>query len=276
MFRLLRNNRGEVDPPAPPAPPAAPEWGSDMTPEHKAVVDVKGWKSSADVISSYNDLEKLVGHEKIAMPKKDASGNYEAGELQRVMTQLGAPADSKDYRVSADFKMPEGMAIQPELEAALKTRAREAGVLPAHYQFMMNELGNLVTKGSELQNKQKEDDFNNASLELRTKWGLAYDNNAKLANSMIESFGGENAQDIVNKYGNDPAVIELLATVGKEFSEEQLIKTGMTGKVLTPEAAGLEIASIRAERSVELNDGGHPQHKFWTDKLSDLYKMQTG
>jgi len=46
------------------------------------------------------------------------------------MTQLGAPADSKDYRVSADFKMPEGMAIQPELEAALKTRAREAGVLP--------------------------------------------------------------------------------------------------------------------------------------------------
>ena len=279
MFKMLRNNRGETPPapPEPPAPPAPPaDWTATMSPEHKAVIDVKGWKSSGDVISSYSDLEKLVGHEKIAMPKKDTNGNFEAGELNRVMTQLGAPSDSKDYQTGADFKLPEGMAIAPELESALKTRAREAGLLPSHYQFMMNELGNLITKGNDAQQAKTKADFDNASLELRTKWGLAYDNNAKLANSMIESFGGETAQEIVKKYGNDPAVIELLANVGKEFSEEQLIKTGMTGKVLTPEAAKLEIDKIRSERSKELNDANDPQHQYWTDKLSDYYKMQTG
>jgi len=35
----------------------------------------------------------------------------------------------------------------------------------------------------------------------------------------------------------------------------------------------MEINKIRAERGKELTDNSHPQHQYWVDKLSELYRM---
>jgi hypothetical protein len=250
------------------------DWVSTLPEEQKSLVGIKGWKTPADTIKGYSELEKLVGHEKIAMPQKDNSGNYLPGEFERVMTQLGLPKDPKEYKTSSNFKLPEGFAINPQLEAEFKLRAQKAGVLPSHYAFMMDELSGMLTRGAVAQKEANEKAFNEATLNLRGKWGVTYDERAKLANNVLKNFAPNGkAEEVIKKYGNDPLIIELMAEIGGNLSEESLAKTNMSGTLLSPDAAKAEIAKIRSDRQKELLDAGHPQHDYWIKRLDELYKM---
>lgn len=250
------------------------DWTTSLEADHKALVGVKGWKTPADAIKSYAEVEKLVGHAKIAMPKVDKDGNYESGEFERVMTQLGLPKDAKEYKNSDNFKLPEGVAIDPKLETEFKARARAAGLLPKQYAFMMDELSGMLTRGAQAHREAQEKAHNEAVLNLRTKFGSAYDEKAKLANRVLSTFADQTkAADIVKKYGNNPEIIEILANIGENLSEESLAKVGMSGVSMSPEEAKIQIIKLREERSKELNDSSHPAHKFYLDKLTELYRF---
>lgn len=249
------------------------DWTTSLEADQKALVGVKGWKTPRDTIKSYTELEKLVGHEKIALPRKDTQGNYEPGEFERVMTRLGLPKDAKEYKNSEGFKLPEGVAIDPKLETEFKARARAAGLLPKQYAFMMDELNGMLTRGAQVQKETNEKNFNESVFNLRSKWGSAYDSKAQLANRVLTTFADQNkAADIVKKYGNNPEIIEVLANIGENLSEESLVKVGMSGISMSPEEAKIQIMKVREERSKELNDASHPAHKFWIEKLEALYR----
>lgn len=248
------------------------DWTTSLDADHKALVGTKGWKTPKDAIKSYAEIEKLVGHEKIAMPKKDKDGNYEPGEFERVMTQLGVPKDAKEYKTSKDFKLPDGIAIDSKLETEFKARAKSAGLLPKQYAFMMDELSGMLNRGTQAYREAQEKAFNESVLNLRSKWGSAYEQKAQLANRVLSTFAGKDkGAEIVKKYGNNPEVIEILANIGENLSEESLAKVGMSGTSMTPEEANLQILKVREERNKELNDSSHPQHNYWVKKLDELY-----
>lgn len=255
-------------------PKSQGDWTTSLDPEHKALIGIKGWKTPGDAIKSYSEIEKLVGHEKIAMPKKDVQGNYEPGEFERVMTQLGLPKDPKEYKPSANFKLPEGIEINPQLETEFKARAKAAGLLPKQYAFMMDELSGMLTRGTQAHKEAQEKNFNESVLNLRVKWGSAYDEKSRLANKVLQTFGDQTKiADIVKKYGNNPEIIEVLANIGENLSEESLTKVGMAGVSMSPEEARIQIMKVREERNKELMDAGNPQHKYWVDKLDELYRF---
>lgn len=258
-----------------PKTPNAPEWTTALEPEHKALVGVKGWKTPADTIKGYSELEKLVGHEKIAMPKKDKDGNYDKADFERVMTQLGLPKDIKEYKESENFKLPEGLTINEALKAEFRTRARAEGILPGQYKFMMDELSNMMKNGSMAESEAKTKEHNEAMLNLRSKWGLGYDQKVKMANAILANYANDPAKsgELLKKYGNDPALIEILANIGGDLSEDGLQKANMSATFMDPAAAKLEINKIREERAKELNDNTHPQHDYWVKKLDELYHM---
>jgi hypothetical protein len=256
-------------------PKATPDWIGTLEPDHKATVGVKGWKTPGDAIKSYHELEKLVGAEKLAMPKKDKDGNWEKGELERVMTQLGLPKDAKEYKESENFKLPDGLQIDEKLQTEFKARAKEAGLLPKQYAFMMDELAGMLQRGTQLKKENEVKNYNESMLNLRSKWGLAFDQKAKLANAILANFAADptKGKEIADKYGNDPAIIELLANVGENMSEESLTRTNMSGALLDPAAAKLEIAKINETRHKELMDATHPQHMYWVNRREEFYKM---
>jgi len=249
------------------------DWTTSLEPEHRTLVGVKGWKTPGDTIKGYSELEKLVGHEKIAMPRKDKDGNYEQGELDRVMTQLGRPKDPKEYKASATFKLPEGMALDAKFMEGFNAKLHKAGFLPHQYSLVMDELANVINQGTQAQKDANDKAFNEAALNLRTRWGLAYDEKAKLANAVLKNFSADPKQGdtIVKKYGNDPMLIELLANVGSNLSEESLVRTNMSGTLLSPEAAQLEINKIKSNPAYL--DANHPEHKFLVDRMYELNKM---
>jgi hypothetical protein len=254
---------------------AAPDWTSSLEPEHKTLLGIKGWKTPVDVVKSYGELEKLLSHDRIPLPRKNQDGSWEKGELERVMGALGLPKDPKEYKPSANFKLPEGVALNEKTFEDFKAEAHKQGLLPHQYAFVMDKLAGILHQGIEAKKEADTKVHNEAALALRGKWGLAYDEKTKMANNILRNFATDpkQAETLAQKYANDPVLIELLANVGGNLSEEALTKTNMSGVLLDPTAAQMEINKIRAERSKELTEATHPQHQYWVDKLTELYKM---
>jgi len=251
------------------------DWISTLPEEQRAVVGIKGWKTPSDMLKSYNEVEKLVGLEKIAMPRKDKSGSYKKGELERVLTQLGAPKEAKDYMLSANFKSPEGLEIDEQEMANFKEASHKLGLLPHQFAGLMDYFTAYLGRGLEAQKKTNETSFNEANLNLRTKWGSTYDEKVKLANMILRSFVEDRTQSeaIVKKYGNDSVIIELLANIGDNLSEDSLVKKGMSGLLLTPNAAQVEINKIKSDSKHPYLNAGHPDHQYWVNRMAELYKL---
>ena len=258
-----------------PKPVSSPEWLTELPEEHKSLLGIKGWKKPGDIIKSYTEIEKLVGLDKIPLPKKDGKGQYEKGELQRYLSAIGLPKDVSGYKVSENFKLPEGVNIDPTLMESFKAESYEQGLLPHQFAFVMDKLSGILTKGQELEKANNEKSFNATALALRTKWGVAYEQKTALANKVLQGFIDDKGkgQEIIKKYGNDPILIEVLANIGENLSEDALTRVSMSGQLLDPAAAKSEIEKIRAEHLKELSDVNDPQHKYWVDKLNEFYKM---
>lgn len=250
------------------------EWTSGLDEGQKTLLTAKGWKTPADILKSYSDIEKYMGHDKIAMPRKGADGKYEPGELERVLNTLGVPTDAKNYKTSAEFKLPDGVSLDATQLEAFKVGAQKQGFLPHQFSFVMDQLSAMLTKGAKDREEANNKSFNEASLGLRSKWGVAYDDKMKLANRVLNTFGDKTkGSEIVSKYGNDPYIVEILANIGESLSEEGLSKVGISGDLLTPDAAQMEINKIKADPKHAYFNASHPEHKFWVDKMEELYRM---
>lgn len=250
------------------------DWTSTLGEEEKALLGIKGWKTPADPIKGYKELEKLVGRDKLAMPKRDKDGNFDQADFERVMSQLGRPKDPKEYKTSPNFKLPEGVTVDAKLQDDFKAKLHKAGFLPHQYALVMDELAVMLDRGTKAEKEAQEKAFNESMLNLRAKWGSAYEQKAKMANNVLATFSDKSKVDeIVRKYGNNPEIIELLANIGGSLSEESLVKVNMSGVNLSPAEAKMQIDQIRSEHLKELLDENNPQHNYYVDKIDELTKV---
>jgi len=250
------------------------DWTTSLTPEAKSLVTLKGWKTPAEALASYSGLEKLVGGDKIAAPRKDKDGNYEKGELERFLQAAGAPKDAKEYSLPKDLKMEAGTGLTPAALEQFKPIAQKYGLLPHQFQGIMAEFAGMLNAGAKQSAEQKEKAHNEAVTALRGEYGEAYDEKAGLANRVLRSFVDKNRADaIVQKYGSDPDIIKLLANVGENMSEDKIGASNMAGGTLTPAQAAEELRTITADIKHPLFVAGHKDHAYWVNRRMDLEKL---
>jgi hypothetical protein len=96
---------------------AVPSWVDSISdPEVLGYIQKKGWSAPADIVQGYRNLEKLVGNEKVPLPK----GEQDAEGWERVFTALGRPTSPDAY------KLPDSDAAAKFHEVGLNTRQAEA------------------------------------------------------------------------------------------------------------------------------------------------------
>lgn len=243
------------DPAAPPpaaapqgAPPAAGgsgEWFDGFPDDVRGVIQNKGWKSPADAIGSYMNLEKLLGADKagrgLVMPKDDAP----AEEWSAFWGRLGRPETPDGYQLP----VPEG--DPGEFAKTAATWFHDVGI-PAKQAQALTEKWNEYQQAV---GQQMEAEWQQRSAldvqELQKSWGQQFDAQVELGRRAIREAGlsAEQAVAIERALGVKAAA-EAFAKLGRAYAEAPMKGGDGAGPGsfgATPEDAKARIAALKGD-----------------------------
>ena len=257
---------GAGDPPAPPANPAPAPGAGDFKWKEKLSADVRnsplfqGYDDNAEgfnkAATGYANLEKLLGHEKVPIPKddKDVEG------WNRLSKALGVPDKAEAYglmdpELPADLKsISFDKQKFAETVHAFKLTPNQAKGLWGAYTDMMKDMYSKAVKASQ-------ENMTNVINQMRGEFGDAYDTKVELGQMVINKFGGddETINFLTTALVKDPRGIKFLAKLGEQFSESKIGEFAYKRFSLTPEEAQKEIDTIIADPKHPYNNEKSPQ-----------------
>lgn len=166
-----------------PALDAEKSWYSGFDELTRGYVEQKGFKDPAAVVNSYQNLEKLMGHERagrtMVLPKDD----QDTETLGKIYDRLGRPASAEDYKLP----VPEG--DQGEFAKIAASKFHELGLSSKQGQALAEWFNG---HGSQLQQqqeaafeRQRDEDFS----KLEQEWGDQFNVRAEVARRAMREAG---------------------------------------------------------------------------------------
>ncbi len=225
---------------------AAPQdWTATLPEDARGFVQTKGWKGPADVLGSYQNLEKLLGADKAGraiVPPKDDAGPEEWSAFYQ---KLGRPENADGYKLPVpDGSNPEFAKVAAGKFHELGLTAKQAEGLASWW----NEYG-----GGQVQQQQAHFEQQAAidEQDLRKEWGQNFEANAELARRARREAGlnEQEGQAIERALGLKKAA-QVFAFLGKQFAEapmkggEGAPSSSFGG---TPEAAKARITALKQD-----------------------------
>lgn len=165
------------------APDASKSWYSGFDDLTRGYVEQKGFKDPAAVVNSYQNLEKLMGHERagrtMVLPKDD----QDTETLGKIYDRLGRPAAPEDYKLP----VPEGDG--GEFAKTASKWFHEAGLSNKQAEMLaakFNEHGGGLQAAQEAQfERQRDEDF----AKLETEWGGQFEVRSEIARRAMREAG---------------------------------------------------------------------------------------
>lgn len=205
----------------------------------KGYLQNKGWKDPSELAVGYRNLEKLVGSEKVPLPK----GADDKEGWNRVYDALGRPKSAEEYKLAAEGQEP------TEFTKAAASKFHELGInqqqasqLAAWY----NEMSQNAVQTQTQQSTQKVEADMQA---LRGEWGQAWDENINLGQRAAREFGLDQAKltAIENAMGTGE-MLKFMSRIGRGLTEHTFEGGKSTTSFgTTPEAARQKISELRSD-----------------------------
>lgn len=224
-----------------PAPAPAGNWYDGIEDgDLKGYVQNKGWKDPVELANGYRNLEKLLGGEKVPLPK----GAEDKEGWARVYDALGRPKSADDYGLA----VPEGGS--PEFAKAAAGKFHELGLSKGQAEALVNwynEQGQsrLGSEQQALAAKTEQD-----LQSLKGEWGGAYEENIELGRRAAREFGldATKLEALEAAFGTGE-MLKLMSKIGRGLTEHNF-EGGRTatGFGMTPEAAKQRISALREDR----------------------------
>ena len=237
----------------------------DEIKNHPSMESLDGVEALA---KSWVNAQKLIGKEKLPIP----TGADDKEGWNTVFTRLGRPEKAEGYEVNKEG-VPTEVPIDDSFLKNFKENAHALGLNPVQMQGFFDWWVNTEKGIADQINASDQSDKQIAETALRQDWGKAYEQNVKLASTVITKFGGSDVQKLLaSNYANDPMVIRLLASIGKTMSEDDLLGEGGL-PTHTPAEAQIEIDRIKGDMKHPYYKADHPEHKAAVEFMQNLFKM---
>jgi len=230
--------------------------------------DIDGLNKFAE---SYANLEKLLGHEKVPIPK----GPDDVEGWTRYSKALGIPDKASGYSLP-DPALPE------TLKNAAINKERFAEVVHAH-KLTPSQAEGLWKSYNEinmdLYNRHVEGQKKNIAdmvTRLKGEWGDTYDTNVELGQMVINKFSSDQEMNdyITAVLSQDPRGVKFLAKIGDQFAENKVGEFQMKRFSLAPDEAQSEIDKATADLDGPyMNHSGkfsEREHQAAMDRINHL------
>lgn len=230
--------------PAPAAAPAASAPGSwyDAIEDGdlKGYVQNKGWKDPVELANGYRNLEKLLGGEKIPMPK----GAEDKEGWARVYDALGRPKSADEY----GLPVPDGGS--PDFAKAAASKFHELGLSKGQAEALASWYNEQAQGQLGAQQQAQVAKVEQDLTALKTEWGGAYEENIELGRRAAREFGldAEKLTALENAFGTGE-MLKFMSKIGRGLTEHTFEGgRSATGFGMTPEAARQRISALREDR----------------------------
>lgn len=241
------------------------DWVSSLPEELKNVVTTKGYKTPADVVQAYANAEKLIGVDKIPVPK---DGVWD----QTARQKLGIPNDAKGYKFDKPT-LPEGLPWDDKFEATALEAAAKLGLTNGQVKGLMDMFAAQRVAEFNGIAASREAERNQVAETLKSEWGNAFNAKIENASRAARYLGGEELIAALEESGagNNPEIIKAFAKIGGMLKEDQMRQGTPSGFNLTPEEARVEANKLMASEAYTKT--GHPEHAAVVQKVQALFRQ---
>jgi hypothetical protein len=206
----------------------------------KGYVQNKGWKDPTELAVGYRNLEKLLGSEKVPLPK----GAEDKEGWSRVYDALGRPKSADDYKLP----VPDGSS--PDFAKAAAGKFHELGLSASQAQALTEWYNGQAAEASTGMQQQSAQKSEADLAALRGEWGGAFNENVELGRRAAREFGldADKLNAMEGAFGTGE-MLKFMARIGRGLTEHTF-EGGKTtqGFGMTPEAAQQRIAQLREDR----------------------------
>lgn len=236
------------------------------SPIYDRIKDIKG------AFSIIANQEKLVGKKGTILPT-DLS---KPEEWDAFYETLGRPKTVEDY----NLPIPE--EYKDYYDEDMIKEARGVFHKIGLNQKQADALWEFEKARVALMDKTLEQEEQRVKLEaetaLKQKWGTAYPENMHIADRVIsENIPPEKVQDFLDKYGNNPDIAEVLATIGKKFVEHRIISDislpSASADKRIDELMGKNLPTAQ-QMTLPYWDSNHVDHKATVEMVQNLMREQ--
>lgn len=223
-------------------PEQAPAWYGDDA-EIKGFVETKGWQGPGDVISSYRNLEKLLGADKagraVIWPKDEA----DTEGWKAIRSRLGVPEKPEDYGLATEDQAPDfANAVAPVLH--------EIGVSKADAAKLKEWWNGYVGKQAELEAAKAAESAQADAVALKAEWGAAYEQNCDLVDRAATAMGMEDGDlEAVKAAWGVGKTMRFLQKLGGMLKEDGFVQGKPEGAQLSPEAARVRLEALMKDKA---------------------------
>lgn len=265
--------------PANPGAGTAPagSWLDGLSADQRGTVVAKGWDKSgpAAVVTSYMELEKTLGRDKLSLPAADQDGKRDFSTWDG-WNALGRPDDAAKY----EFTPGEGAAFSDadkQFHEAMRPFLHEAGVTQGQLDKLSSAFSQIGRQMVADHNQQVENDKKEAEKAIRQHTGPRYQAAIAGVEKTLNHFGGAQFAAEVMERGIDPQLFFALDRITQAVSETGPLPMGHAApSTMTPEGAQQEIDRVLAEAKEKgdehpYSNRRHPEHNAMKQRMQQLY-----
>jgi hypothetical protein len=215
--------------------------------EHKDFVTNKGWKGAGDAITSFVNLEKLIGADKagrtVILPKdeKDADG------IKAFRTRMGVPDSADGY----ELPLPEG--DKGEFAKIAAKWFHGQGVPKAAAQSIAKQWNEHIAALVKADQDAAVAESDRQLATLKTEWGGDFEKNSEFARRFLRAAGWDDAKvALYEQTFGTSSMLKDFHAFGSKFQEKSLAGGDGGGGggsfTMTKAAAQARLDEIRSAR----------------------------
>lgn len=247
------------------------DWKGALGDRHAAfepLIAGKGWKTPAEALDGYANLEKMIGGDKIVLPGKDAKPE----DWNPIWSKLGRPEKPEGY----ELKKPENFeAYSDDLARGFRAEAHKHGLsakqAAALHDWWVGQTQGMLQQGGEAQQAQAEKDAAALAEAIKTGWGAEKDAKLEAAKRAARHFGFTNEMlDALEKTAGSFAMLDGFARIGAGLTEDKI--SGRGGGIQSAADAQAELRRLEGDKDFRAAylDRGHPGHSEAVRRMTEL------
>ncbi len=224
-------------------PPGDAAWTALLDADNQNYVQTKGFKDPSAIVSSYRNLEKLVGNQDSIL--QIPAANAEAKEWGTVYDKLGRPEKAEAYKLNLPENSDEGFVTwAKDAFHAVGLSDTQAGDLSKRWNEHMAGLTNIQVTAETTT-------FNEQNSSLKSEWGADFTKNTAIAQQAAR--GLEVTPAVINgleKTVGHAETMKFMHKLGLSIGEDSFVDGKLPKRFggLTPEMAQAQITALTQDK----------------------------